>query len=178
MHTKSSAVLLRQAIFNNPVLNYPATFVDVKDVARMHVLALQVPEAAGHRFLATCDHETMNTAQLCNIAQRLLPQYRLQSAPMYPPLKWTLAKAAYYATMGKMVLNEFQILSMEHPVKFSNAKAKAMLGMNFRILGDTIVDCVSSMIDKKFIPPILRPTDEQEADSGFLAGVLDVCVRK
>ena len=62
--------------------------------------------------------------------------------------------------------------------KIDNFSIQAMLGMNFRILGDTIVDCVSSMIDKKFIPPILRPTDEQEADSGFLAGVLDVCVRK
>jgi nucleoside-diphosphate-sugar epimerase len=178
MHTKSSAVLLRQAIFNNPVLNYPATFVDVKDVARMHVRSLQVPEAGGHRFLATCDHEAMNTAELSKIAQRLLPQYKLQSQPMYPPLKWALAKTAHYATLGKFVLNEFQIRSMDHPIKFSNAKAKRILRMNFRILGDTIVDCVSSMIDKKFIPPIMRPIDAEEGESGFLAGVFDVCVRK
>lgn len=178
MHTKSSAVLLRQAIFNNPVLNYPATFVDVKDVARMHVLSLQTPEAGGHRFLATCDHDVMNTAELSKIAQRLLPQYKLHSEPMYPPFKWALAKAAHYASLGKLVLNEFQILSMEHPIKFSNAKAKRILRMNFRILGDTIVDCVSSMIDKKFIPPTLMPLRDEEADGGFLTGVFDVCARK
>ena len=82
-HTKSSAVLLRQAIYNNPVLNYPASYVDVKDVARMHVRSLQIPAAGGHRFIATCDHETMNTTELSEIAQRLLPQYKLQSEPMY-----------------------------------------------------------------------------------------------
>ncbi len=102
LHTKSSAVLLRQAIYNNPVLNYPASYVDVKDVARMHLRCLQVlqhpkrncfpvrfnaaqvPEAGGHRFIATCDHETMNTVDLCGVAQRLLPQYER------PPLTCTL----------------------------------------------------------------------------------------
>jgi nucleoside-diphosphate-sugar epimerase len=79
MHTKSSAVLLRQAIYNNPVLNYPASYVDVKDVARMHVLSLQQPAAGGNRFLAVSDHDPMNTTELSKIAQRLLPQYRLQS---------------------------------------------------------------------------------------------------
>ena len=106
MHTKSSAVLLRQAIYNNPVLNYPATFVDVKDVARMHVRSLQIAAAGGHRFIATCDHEPMNTEELSKIAQRLLPQYKLQSQPMYPPFKWALAKAAHHATLGNMVLNQ------------------------------------------------------------------------
>ena len=33
MHTKSSAVLLRQAIYNNPVLNYPASYVDVTSLS-------------------------------------------------------------------------------------------------------------------------------------------------
>ncbi len=178
LHTKSSAVLLRQALYNNPVLNYPATYVDVKDVALMHVLSLQVPEAGGHRFLATCDHDTMNTAELSNIAQRLLPQYKLRSEPMYPPLKWTLAKAAHYATLGTMVLNEFQIRSMEHPIKFSNAKSKGILGMNYRILGDTIVDTVTSMVDKHFIPPILRKTDAQESEDSFLKGIFEVCNKK
>ena len=182
MHTKSSAVLLRQAIYNNPVLNYPASYVDVKDVARMHVLSLQQPAAGGNRFLAVSDHDPMNTTELSKIAQRLLPQYRLQSEPVcvpisvppliicntfarYPPLKWSLAKAAHYATFGA-VLNEFQIRSMECPIKFSNAKAKSVLGMHFRLLGDTIVDTVNSMIDKSFVPPILRKCDSQQSQNG------------
>jgi nucleoside-diphosphate-sugar epimerase len=216
MHTKSSAVLLRQAIYNNPVLNYPASYVDVKDVARMHlrclqvtcemieldsgfnVRSLQVPEAGGHRFIATSDHDTMNTVDLCGIAQRLLPQYdrppnihtatrycfdganrySLHSEPMYPPMKWALLKAAHMATLGSMVLNEFQIRSMEHPIKFSNAKSKRILGMEYRILGDTVVETVTSMIDKEFIPPILRKTKAQEAEGGFLASFFEVCSKK
>ena len=176
MHTKSSAVLLRQAIYNNPVLNYPASFVDVKDVARMHVRSLQIAAAGGRRFIATCDHDPMNTVELSKIAQRLLPQYKLQSEPMYPPFKWALAKTVHYATLGKLVLNEFQIRTMEHPIKFSNAAAKSVLNMNFRILGDTIVDTVSSMIDKKFIPPILRKSGE-EKDESFFGSIFETCRR-
>jgi uncharacterized phosphosugar-binding protein len=82
------------------------------------------------------------------------------------------------ATLRSMVLNEFQIRSMEHPIKFSNAKSKRILGMEYRILGDTIVDTVTSMIDKQFIPPILRKTNAQEAEGGFLASLLEVCSNK
>jgi nucleoside-diphosphate-sugar epimerase len=174
-HTKSSAVLLRQAIYNNPVLNYPASYVDVKDVSQMIIQSLQMPEAGGHRFLAVSDHEQMNTAELSVIAQRLLPQYKLQSPPMYPPLKWALAKAAYHASLKTAVLNEFQVLSMEHPVKFSNQKSKRILNMNYRILGDTIYDTVTSMIDNKFITPIPRQPDCEENDRGILVQLLDAC---
>ena len=97
---------------------------------------------------------------------------------MYPPMKWALAKAAYYATLGNMVLNEFQIRSMEHPIKFSNSKSKNILRMDYKFLGDTIVDCVTSMVDKKFIPSIPRKTDAEEAESGFFSGFLEVCSRK
>jgi hypothetical protein len=33
MHIKSSAVLLRQAIYNNPILNYPASYFDVRSLS-------------------------------------------------------------------------------------------------------------------------------------------------
>jgi hypothetical protein len=70
---------------------------------------------------------------------------------------------------------------MEHPIKFSNASAKSVLNMNFRILGDTIVDTVCSMIDKKFIPPIPRKIGAQENDesfSAFFGGFFEACSRK
>ena len=47
-HTKASAVFLRDCIFGNKVMNFPSTFVDVRDVAIAHVNAMEkLPEIAG-----------------------------------------------------------------------------------------------------------------------------------
>ena len=40
-HTKASALFLRDLIYGNKVMNFPCTFVDVRDVAAGHVNALE-----------------------------------------------------------------------------------------------------------------------------------------
>jgi nucleoside-diphosphate-sugar epimerase len=48
-------------------------FVDVKDVARAHVRAMQVPHANGNRYL--CCSETLSWAQVCHLLKKMYPQH-------------------------------------------------------------------------------------------------------
>ena len=49
-HTKASPVFLREIVFNNKVMNFPSTYVDVRDVAIGHVNAMEkLPAVNGQR---------------------------------------------------------------------------------------------------------------------------------
>merc|ERR1712217_932454 len=56
-HTKASAVVVRQFVFGNQQPEYHAHFVDVRDTARAHVLALTVEVAQEdiRRFIVSSD---------------------------------------------------------------------------------------------------------------------------
>ncbi|MCI1553409.1 MAG: NAD-dependent epimerase/dehydratase family protein [Levilactobacillus sp.] len=51
-HVSGSFGILTRLIDGKPTPNLTINVVDVRDVAHMHVLALQTPNAAGHRFIA------------------------------------------------------------------------------------------------------------------------------
>jgi len=148
-HTKSSAVLVRQLIYGNKMDNYQCSFVDVRDVARMHVRALAVQDAGGSRFIGVNDTPPMHTCDLGPIAQRTFPQLLLASPPTIGWIGWTFAKWFGYAT-------EFQIAMVERALPFSNEKAKSVLGIEFRPLEDTVRDTVQSMVDSGWIKPRKR----------------------
>jgi len=143
-HTKSSAALIRQFVYGNPVNNYFCKFVDVRDVATAHVEALTRPEAAGKRFLVINDSPVMNTVDLGAIAAEQCPEYHMSAKPLYSGwYVWLAYKAGFLA--------EYPYAMMTKKYEFDNSSSKAVLGMSYRPIAETVKDTALSMIDGGYI---------------------------
>ncbi|KAK8463477.1 hypothetical protein SEVIR_1G367500v4 [Setaria viridis] len=106
--------------------NAVAAYVDVRDVARAHVLAFERPEARG-RYL--CIGTVLHRAQLIAMLRELFPQYPV---------------TAKCEDDGK---------PMAKPYRFSNQRVKD-LGMEFTPLKKSLYEAVVSMQKKGHLPVI------------------------
>lgn len=152
-HTKSSAVLMREVVYNNPMQEYNATFVDVRDVARASVAALRLPSppatAPPARFLLVNDEPPMKTTELAARAAPLFPQYRLAGTAKYGP--WTL-----WLLARLRMVSPFQEAMATRTYPFSNARLKdaaAGLGISPLSLDETVRDTVQSMVSNDWVKP-------------------------
>jgi len=149
-HTKSSCVLVRQVMFNNPLINYNCTFVDVREVAQAFVQALRVPEAAGKRFIVL-DGIARNTMDIVPLAQSAYPDFRLTSEPLYSPFKlWLIHALGSLPLVGNMVISEYNKIMTTRKVHFSCKRSQEVLGIKYRPLEETVTDTIDSM--KTFVP--------------------------
>lgn len=119
-----------------PDLSWPA--VDVRDVARMHVLAQTTPEAAGHRFLAV--ESTMILRELGDPLAAVFDPLGYD-VPTMPLPKWMLWVASTWDKSAEMVLG-----GVGKRVRCSNAKAKRILGMEFRPMDRAMIDMCFSLV--------------------------------
>ena len=112
-HTKASAVFLRDAIFGNKVMNFPATFVDVRDVAKAHINALEkLPEFHGRRFILTNDTKcfAQGAIELGPVAERALPGYKFEPQPRYPEaIMSVLRPLSRLPIVGRSIMSEVQV---------------------------------------------------------------------
>ncbi|MFD1442082.1 NAD-dependent epimerase/dehydratase family protein [Lacticaseibacillus hegangensis] len=95
--------------------------VDARDVAAMHILAMQVPDAAGQRFLAVAD-QVLSMPQMAALIRRERPALAAQLPTKTMP-DWFLSVAAHFnrtAREGNLMR------TISHNV--SNQKAKTILG--------------------------------------------------
>ena len=158
-HTKSSAVFMREAVFNNSVAPFWASWVDVRDVAEAHVRALELPASEGaiHRFIVSSDAPSFQATRIGAMAQAQLPQYKLQTPPKYASwLVVLLVLLSYLPLVGRFVLTPLERSSLTWRERVSNAKAKKVLGMRFRPIEETVRDGVLSVIDQGFAKPKKR----------------------
>jgi len=145
-HTKTSTVLVREAMFHNPMNSYYASFVDVRDVAAACLAALTVPAAGGKRFIVVGDEPPMLTTALADYAAVELPQYSFKGAAKYSEwLVWLLARLG--------VVAPFQEAMSTKKLPFSNAQLKAVLGVAPRTLGACVKDTAVSMIEGGWVKP-------------------------
>ena len=102
-----------------PMLDFPV--VDVRDVAELHLRALQTPNVAGLRILAIAGHMTMPA--MAAALKRAYPQRRIATrvAPMF-----VLKLLALFDPQIRAILPS---VGAAHPL--SNARARAMLTMQF-----------------------------------------------
>jgi dihydroflavonol-4-reductase len=102
-----------------PMLDFPV--VDVRDVAELHLRALQTPNVAGLRILAIAGHMTMPA--MAAALKRAYPQPRIATrvAPMF-----VLKLLALFDPQIRAILPS---VGAAHPL--SNARARAMLTMQF-----------------------------------------------
>ncbi|XP_062221603.1 cinnamoyl-CoA reductase 1-like [Phragmites australis] len=108
--------------------NAVAAYVDVRDVARAHVLAYESPDARG-RYL--CIGTVMHRAQLIGMLRELFPQYPI---------------TAKCEDDGK---------PMAKPYKFSSQRVKD-LGLEFTPLRRSLYEAVTCMQQKGHLPVIAQ----------------------
>jgi nucleoside-diphosphate-sugar epimerase len=114
------------------------TFVDVRDVADLHIRAMTDPKAAGERFIAAgnfawmADLATLLRARLGKDAAKVptgkVPDFVIRIAGLFDK------------DLGSVTPN------LGHKHDYSSEKAQRMLGWKPRPLEETVLDCARSLI--------------------------------
>lgn len=101
-------------------------WVDVRDIADAHVLAMEKAEAAKKRFFVTAGY--FSNRQIAEIVAENFPELK-DKAPTGEALK----------------SGDFPEEGPESVVKYDNSRVKEVLGVRFRGLKECVVDTVKSL---------------------------------
>jgi nucleoside-diphosphate-sugar epimerase len=112
--------------------------VDVRDVARAHRLAMEIPEAAGNRYI--CAGEQLWMGDIAAVlAAELGPRgYRIPTRPLP---SWLVRTVARFDPRLRLVLGSLGV-----PASVSAAKAERELGWTTRPAAASIVDAAESLL--------------------------------
>ncbi|MGF2941325.1 SDR family oxidoreductase [Enterococcus xiangfangensis] len=122
------------------VPNVDSGYVDVRDVARLHLLAMTSPKAAGERFLATTG-ETLSMLDVANILRETFPEYADKL-----PTKKIPNVALKAAAIADPSLRMLASLTGKY-AGTSNQKSKDLLNWHPRSARAAIIATAQSMID-------------------------------
>jgi len=154
-HTKASPIFLREIIFGNKVMNFPTTYVDVRDVALAHVNAMErLPKVNDMRFILTNNENCLvnGALDMAVIARRLFPDEDLEGCkPKYPEIIMSVARPlSMLPLVGGLIMSDLERKAQSTPVEFDNKLAQDHLDMEFRPLEETIKEGIQSMVDLGF----------------------------
>ena len=124
--------------------------VDVRDLARLHRLAMESPDAAGKRYVAGGRH-VWAREMASVLAERYRPSgYRIGTGPMPYVLMWLLGRVDPSLRLALTFWNRRMLVSA--------AKAETELGWTMRSVEESVTDTAHSMIQQGLIPltPSLR----------------------
>jgi dihydroflavonol-4-reductase len=119
------------------------SFVDVRDVAECHVKAMEIPEAAGQRFLAS--EGFMWFTEAADVLRQEFPAYDAKIPKRKVP-DWLLKIMAAFQPIYRQTVTE-----LGRTRKASNAKATKVLGVTFRTAREALVSSAKSLIDLKVV---------------------------
>jgi len=120
-HVSGSFGLVSRLLAGQVTPNYQVNVVDVRDVARLHVLAMQVPVAANQRFLAVAD-DALTAKQVIILIQQQRPALASQLTKRLLPT-WLVRGLAPFSQPVKEV---WLMMRLNHQV--SNQHAREVLG--------------------------------------------------
>jgi dihydroflavonol-4-reductase len=121
-----------------PVLpRFGFNVVDVRDIARLHVLAMTTPEAAGQRFIGSGDFYWMSDVA------KMLKQGLGDKAKKVPSIPVPDFVARVAAVFDPIVRGRLYELGKKRPV--SSEKAKRALGWTPRPVTETVLDTARSL---------------------------------
>lgn len=115
-------------------------YVDVRDVAALHILAMVRPEASGERFIAS-SAENLSTLEIARILRKHLGQ-AAEHVPTREMPNLLVRAAALFNPKLRMIAT---LLGQD--MSTSNQKAKRLLGWNPRPAEEAIIATGRSMID-------------------------------
>lgn len=119
------------------------SLVDVRDVAECQVKAMEIPEAAGERFLAT--EGFLWFADAAEVLRKKFPAYDAKIPKRKIP-DFVLKLMAVFQPIYKQTVTE-----LGRTRKASNAKASRVLGVKFRTAEEALSASAESLIQLKVI---------------------------
>ncbi|MBL7261712.1 NAD-dependent epimerase/dehydratase family protein [Paractinoplanes lichenicola] len=121
------------------LLPFATGYVDVRDVAALHLLAMTEPAAAGERFIATAGHSLWLREVAAVLRDRLG-----ERAAKVPTREMPLLVARGLAKVNPQMRNLRALIGRN--LDASSAKAERLLGWKTRPIEDTIVDTAESLL--------------------------------
>ena len=112
--------------------------VDVRDVADLHLRAMEHPKAKGERFLAVGD-DMLSAKEFAGLLKAASPEGRKVSTRMIPD--WIIKTLALVFPMARQVANDLGVQRIA-----SNQKAKTLLGWKPRTNQQTLEATAESLI--------------------------------
>jgi len=117
--------------------------VDVRDVARLHVLAMTTPQAAGQRFI--CSGESAWVIEIAHILKRHFGP-RGYRVPARTVPDWLVYVVALFDKSARLILKE-----LGKPSVFSHERATRTFGWNPRGIEEILVATGESLIEHELI---------------------------
>ncbi|WP_432826218.1 SDR family oxidoreductase [Dactylosporangium sp. CA-092794] len=124
--------------------------VDVRDLARLHRLAMESPAAAGNRYVAGGRH-VWAREMASVLAERYRPSgYRIGTGPMPYALMWLISRVDPSVRLALTFWDRLMLVSAD--------KAETELGWTMRPVEESVTDTAESMIQHGLVPPRPRRT--------------------
>jgi nucleoside-diphosphate-sugar epimerase len=119
------------------------SIIDVRDVADMHVAALEKPEAIGQRYLSTAEY--MPFPKIAAVLQELYPDRKIvqKSVP-----DWIIRIMARFGGPIRQIIND--IGNEKH---YDTTKSEALLGRKYIAPREAILSAADSLIRLGLIKP-------------------------
>ena len=112
------------------------SIIDVRDVAAMHVAALEHPEAAGERYLATAEY--MPFPKVADVLREAYPDRKITSKSVPD---WIIMLLARFGGPTRQIIND--IGNEKH---FDGSKGERLLGRKYIPARQSILDTAEGAI--------------------------------
>jgi len=140
----SGALILRLLTGSVPASpRFYLPIVDVRDVAAMHLLALEKDEARAKRFISSSGGLWIK--QIADLIKSEKPQFA-SKMPKFQMPDWGVK---IYALFDKEVRDSLSQLGIAHHV--DNSRAKKVLGVDFISPEQAVLATVNSMVEQKLV---------------------------
>jgi nucleoside-diphosphate-sugar epimerase len=120
--------------------NLHFVYVDVRDIASIHLLAMTKPEAAGQRYIASNDDGPFSMLDIGKMIKAKRPENGKKVPTFQIPNFAVHLLALFNKSLGSILPDLGKIYNA------SNAKAKKELGWTARSTEEIVVDSVDSMV--------------------------------
>lgn len=110
--------------------------IDVRDVAELHLAALEKPESAGERYLATSDYTPF--PEVAKILQEAYPDRKI-TMKVVPD--WIIRTLAIFGGPTRQIIND-----IGNQKVFDGSKGEGLLGRKFISARQSILDTAESVI--------------------------------
>jgi dihydroflavonol-4-reductase len=111
------------------------SIIDVRDVADMHVAALEKPEAAGQRYLATAEY--MPFPRIADVLREAYPARKITNRTVPD---WIIRLMAYFGGPIRQIIND-----IGNEKVFDGAKGEKLLGRKYIGARQSILDTAESV---------------------------------
>lgn len=118
--------------------------VDVRDVATAHRLAMELPEAAGNRYICAGEHIWVQDIAKVLAAEFNPRGYKVPTGKLPYWLMWIIAWFDKAVNLAITFVGRRELVS--------SAKAQRELGWRMRPVRDSIIDTAQTMIDYGVVP--------------------------